>query len=41
MKIIMVEIDDEDYEKVSDSLFLLIKLLKEEMSKERDDSDSS
>lgn len=37
----MVEIDDEDYEKVSDSLFLLIKLLKEEMSKERDDSDSS
>tara|TARA_R100000742_G_C4165262_1_gene5417 strand:+ start:277 stop:402 length:126 start_codon:yes stop_codon:yes gene_type:complete len=41
MRIIMVEIDDEDYEKVSDSLFLLIKLLKKEVSKERDDSDSS
>tara|TARA_B100000902_G_C27216077_1_gene867014 strand:+ start:869 stop:994 length:126 start_codon:yes stop_codon:yes gene_type:complete len=41
MRIIMVEIDDEDYEKVSDSLFLLIKLLKQEVSKERDDSDSS
>jgi len=37
----MVEIDDEDYEKVSDSLFLLIKLLKQESSKERDDSDPS
>ena len=41
MKIIMVEIDDEDYEKVSDSLFLLIKLLREEISRERDNSDSS
>ena len=41
MRIIMVEIDDEDYEKVSDSLFLLIKLLKQEISKERDDSDPS
>lgn len=41
MRIIMVEIDDEDYEKVSDSLFLLIELLKKEVSRERDDSDSS
>ncbi len=41
MRIIMVEIDDEDYEKVSDSLFLLIELLKKEASKERDDSDST
>jgi hypothetical protein len=41
MRIIMVEIDDEDYEKVSDSLFLLIELLKKEVSRKRDDSDSS
>ena len=41
MRIIMVEIDDEDYEKVSDSLFLLIELLKKEVSRKRDDSDST
>ena len=43
MKIIMIEIEDEDYEKFSDSLFLLINLMKAHASKEanKNDTDST
>ena len=43
MKIIMIEIEDEDYETFSDSLFLLINLMKAHVSKEanKNDTDST